>query len=197
MSKNTFNIISIIQARMGSVRLPGKIMKPLCGKPILEHILERVQASHLIEKTVVATTKTAQDDLDFFARNNERDTLEERLRLLQTEQSPISLPSRESALLFRDDILSYVAEQQLALTQYANDESLTPFGDREYPTIRYSLIAQGDEAALVGMLSLLQDLPTASVQVLQLIRPPEELADWELSLELTLFFSNGGTQVSQ
>jgi len=147
------------------------------------------------ESRLENSVKTAQDDLDFFARNNERDTLEERLRLLQTEQSPISLPSRESALLFRDDILSYVAEQQLALTQYANEESLTPFGDREYPTIRYSLIAQGDEAALVGMLSLLQDLPTASVQVLQLIKPPEELADWELSLELTLFFSNGGTQV--
>ena len=65
--------------------------------------------------------KAAQDDLDFFARNNERDTLEERLRLLQTDQSPVSLPSRESALLFRDDILSYVAAQRLALNQYANE----------------------------------------------------------------------------
>ena len=96
-------------------------------------------------------------------------------------------------LLFRDDIFSYVAARQLALNEWHREESSTPLEDDEYPTIRYSLIAQGAEGALVGMLSLLQDLPTASVQVLQLIRLPEELAEWELSLELTLFFSNGGT----
>lgn len=48
------NIVTIIQARMTSTRLPGKVMMDLGGKPLLQFMLERVKKSKLINKIVVA-----------------------------------------------------------------------------------------------------------------------------------------------
>nr|WP_263326543.1 glycosyltransferase family protein [Neobacillus sp. Marseille-Q6967] len=49
-------IVAIIQARMGSTRLPGKVMKEVKGKPLLEYQIERVKKSKLLNQIVVATT---------------------------------------------------------------------------------------------------------------------------------------------
>lgn len=46
---------------MGSTRLPGKVMKPLCGKPILWHIITRISYSKQIEKIIIATTDKEED----------------------------------------------------------------------------------------------------------------------------------------
>ena len=56
------NRIAIIQARMGSTRLPGKILSDIEGKTMLERIIERVAASKLVDKVVVATTDEKEDD---------------------------------------------------------------------------------------------------------------------------------------
>lgn len=56
-------IVAIIQARMGSSRLPGKVMLDLCGKTVLQHVIERVRTCALIDSTVVATTEHARDDI--------------------------------------------------------------------------------------------------------------------------------------
>lgn len=53
--------LAIIQARMGSSRLPNKILKELCGKPMLQHIVERVQNSKYIDHVMVATTVKEED----------------------------------------------------------------------------------------------------------------------------------------
>lgn len=56
------NKIAIIQARMGSHRLPGKSMADICGEPLLQHVLERVTAAKLLDKIVVATTYEGEDN---------------------------------------------------------------------------------------------------------------------------------------
>ena len=48
------SIIAIVQARMGSTRLPGKVLKDLAGKPMLLRVLERVSAASAVQKVVVA-----------------------------------------------------------------------------------------------------------------------------------------------
>ena len=53
----------VIQARNSSTRFPFKIMKDLCGKNILERILERVKKVKLIDEIIVATTKREEDDI--------------------------------------------------------------------------------------------------------------------------------------
>ncbi|MFM6008463.1 MAG: cytidylyltransferase domain-containing protein, partial [Sphaerospermopsis kisseleviana] len=55
--------VTIIQARMGSTRLPGKVMKPLCGKTVLFHVISRVKACSLVDEVVVATTTSLADDV--------------------------------------------------------------------------------------------------------------------------------------
>ena len=54
-------VVAIIQARMGSTRLPGKILKKVMDKTLLEYQLERVQQSTLIDEIIVATTEKEQD----------------------------------------------------------------------------------------------------------------------------------------
>lgn len=54
---------AIIQARMGSTRLPGKILKDLMGKTVLQHVIERVQQAKNIDEIIIATTTLAQDDV--------------------------------------------------------------------------------------------------------------------------------------
>ena len=51
-----------VQARMGSSRLPGKVLKPVVGKPMLALQVERIQRSMLIDEVVIATSVERQDD---------------------------------------------------------------------------------------------------------------------------------------
>ncbi|HSM96595.1 MAG TPA: NTP transferase domain-containing protein, partial [Rhizomicrobium sp.] len=55
-------IVAVIQARMGSTRLPGKVLKPIAGKPLLWHIVHRLKRSKLIERIAIATSDNPRDD---------------------------------------------------------------------------------------------------------------------------------------
>lgn len=55
------NVVAIIQARMGSNRLPRKVLLKLYGKTILEHVVERVSCARRVEKVIVATTVKNED----------------------------------------------------------------------------------------------------------------------------------------
>ena len=54
--------IAIVQARMTSTRLPGKVLLPLAGKPVLAHVVERLSYCRMLAGTVVATTVDSSDD---------------------------------------------------------------------------------------------------------------------------------------
>ena len=51
-----------IQARTGSSRLPGKVLRELEGKPLLQHQIERIRQSKRIDRIILATTDRPQDD---------------------------------------------------------------------------------------------------------------------------------------
>jgi spore coat polysaccharide biosynthesis protein SpsF len=55
-------ILAILQARLSSSRLPGKVLKHILGKPMLLHQIERIQNSKRIDKLVVATSTEKSDD---------------------------------------------------------------------------------------------------------------------------------------
>ena len=57
--------IAIIQARFGSSRLPGKILADICGKPVLQWVVERVQKSARVDEVLVATS-IERDNLPVF-----------------------------------------------------------------------------------------------------------------------------------
>ena len=55
-------VVAITQARMGSSRLPGKVLMNLQGRPMLAHHVERVSRARLVNQVVVATTDRTSDD---------------------------------------------------------------------------------------------------------------------------------------
>lgn len=55
-------VVALLQARMSSTRLPGKVLKPLLGKPMLLRQVERLQHSRMIEQLVVVTSTDVSDD---------------------------------------------------------------------------------------------------------------------------------------
>lgn len=59
----TNNVVAIIQARMGSTRLPGKSLALISGQPLLGHVIDRVRASKTVSEVVVATTDRPDDDV--------------------------------------------------------------------------------------------------------------------------------------
>ena len=59
---NEPRIVTVIQARMASTRLPGKVLLPVLGKPLLLRMVERVAAARVSGQVVVATTTAAEDD---------------------------------------------------------------------------------------------------------------------------------------
>lgn len=57
---------------MGSTRLPGKVMMDLCGSPVIEHVVNRLNKSNLIDKIIIATSEDSNNGpiIDFCQKNN-------------------------------------------------------------------------------------------------------------------------------
>lgn len=56
------NVVAIVQARMSSTRLPGKVLMSLAGKPVLQHVVGRLGHCTTISRVVVATSTDTSDD---------------------------------------------------------------------------------------------------------------------------------------
>jgi len=55
-------IVAIIQARMSSSRLPGKVMLPLAGKPAIQHVIERAKMISGIDELIISTSISDSDN---------------------------------------------------------------------------------------------------------------------------------------
>ncbi len=62
MDNTNPHIVAIIQARMSSSRLPGKVLMDIAGKPMLAWVVERARLSRLVDEVVVATTTEEADN---------------------------------------------------------------------------------------------------------------------------------------
>src|SRR6188508_2758933 len=54
--------VAIIQARLGSTRLPGKVLLDLAGEPMLARVVNRVRRAKRVNEVVIATTTEPRDD---------------------------------------------------------------------------------------------------------------------------------------
>lgn len=55
-------ILAILQARMSSSRMPGAVMSPVLGEPMIWRQIERIRRARTLDKLVVATSSAASDD---------------------------------------------------------------------------------------------------------------------------------------
>jgi len=83
--KEVREILLIVQARVGSTRLPRKVLLDLCGKSVIQRVLERIKNSVLVDKFILAMPDTPENDIlsnfaktnDFYLfRGNENDVLD-------------------------------------------------------------------------------------------------------------------------
>ncbi len=116
--------VAIIQARMGSTRLPAKVMKKLCDQTVLTHVINRVKACKRIDEIVIATTTLNEDDcivkeaekLDVkWFRGSENNVLERYyLAAKQFQADAIMRITSDCPLLdieIIDDLLSYFQDE--------------------------------------------------------------------------------------
>lgn len=50
-------VVAVIQARMGSTRLPAKVMRTIAGRPMIDHVVRRTRAIEGVDEVVIATSK--------------------------------------------------------------------------------------------------------------------------------------------
>jgi spore coat polysaccharide biosynthesis protein SpsF len=59
---NASRVVAIVQARMRSKRLPGKVLLPIRGEPMLTWVVDRTRMARIPDEVVVATTTDPSDD---------------------------------------------------------------------------------------------------------------------------------------
>lgn len=113
----------IIQARMGSKRLPGKVLKEVLGKPLLWYLLQRLRQCKAISQIVVATSDSKDDQaIEDFCKDNqtscfrgsEDDVLERFYQCaLYYDMDPIVRITGDCPLIeprFVDDVVNFYSE---------------------------------------------------------------------------------------
>lgn len=54
--------VAIVQARMGSTRLPGKVMMPFAGRPMIAYLVDRLSSARTLDAVIVATSTNVRDN---------------------------------------------------------------------------------------------------------------------------------------
>lgn len=62
LDRRYLRVVAVIQARTGSTRLPGKVLLPLAGRPVLDWVVRAARAAHGLDEVVVATSEAPGDD---------------------------------------------------------------------------------------------------------------------------------------
>jgi len=116
------NIVAIIQARMGSTRLPGKVLLDIVGKPMLWHIVNRLRYSKLINRIVVGTSINKKDDLienfckeykiDFY-RGSEEDVLDRYYQTAKVFEANIIIRITADCPLIDPEIVDLVIKNHI------------------------------------------------------------------------------------
>ncbi len=123
------NVVAIVQARMGSTRLPGKVMIELAGEPMLVRCVNRTRRAQVLDEVVVATTTLAADDAiarlcDQHGwpcfRGAQDDVLDRYYQAAKAHQADIVVRITSDCPLIDPEIVCQVVDQFLALGHKAD-----------------------------------------------------------------------------
>ena len=108
--------LALLAVRLGSSRLPGKAMMPILGKPMIEHMIERIRHAKSIDEIMIATTTNAADDA--------LETLADRLGVLCFRGSSEDVLGRMSAAAASTDadlIVEMLGDNPLVHSELIDD----------------------------------------------------------------------------
>ncbi|MFJ8517778.1 cytidylyltransferase domain-containing protein [Lysinibacillus xylanilyticus] len=119
-------IVAIIQARMGSTRLPGKILKMVNNRPLLSYQIERLQQSSYINDLVIATTIDEKDDLivDFCKKNN--------VLCFRGSEEDVLARYYETAKAFKADVIVRITSDCPIIDVQVVDKTIQYFVDNNF-----------------------------------------------------------------
>jgi len=99
MRKRISKIAAIIQARMASTRLPGKVLMDIEGKPMLWHVINRLKNAKKINEIILAIPDTRENDiLEKFAKENN-------LKYFRGSEEDVLSRYYEAAKKFKVDVI--------------------------------------------------------------------------------------------
>jgi spore coat polysaccharide biosynthesis protein SpsF len=140
--KPTPAIVCIIQARMGSSRLPGKVLKEICGRPMLDWVVKRAALSQMVTSIVVATTINSADDsiVEFCNkskitcfRGNEFDVLDRYYQAAKTNNADIVVRLTADCPLIDPLLIDEPIKRLMAADADFTANRLPPPYQRTYP----------------------------------------------------------------
>jgi len=120
---------AIIQARMGSTRLPGKVMKDLNGKPVLWHVIERVKQAENIDQIIIATT-TAKRDKIIYDRS-----IEWGVKSYQGSEEDVLARYYEAANKYEIDRVVRITSDCPLIDPYVIDEIVEYYNKNDYTLV--------------------------------------------------------------
>jgi len=129
--------VAVIPVRMNSYRLPGKVMMPVIGKPLLGHLLDRLECCSMLDDLVVATSGYPENDqIQEFCddrgtpcfRGSEMDVLDRLLRALRWRNAETGVLIFGDCPLIDPDVVTLVVkyyQSNTGLDFVGNDLSTT------------------------------------------------------------------------
>jgi len=116
------NVMAVVQARTGSTRLPGKIMKKVNGITILEYVIKRLKLCKKLDKIIIATTDKKKDDIiekfaidnniDYY-RGSENDVLDRYMQTAKRYEIGNIVRITSDCPLIDPEIVDHIVEQHL------------------------------------------------------------------------------------
>jgi spore coat polysaccharide biosynthesis protein SpsF len=115
---------------MSSTRLPGKVLMPVLGKPLLEHLVERLKRVTLSDDIIVATTKNSADDVI------ERFCQDQAISCYRGNEEDVLSRYYEAAVTYSADVIVRVTGDCPLLDPALVDEAIRYFIDH-HPNYAY------------------------------------------------------------
>lgn len=124
-------IEAYIQARMGSTRLPGKVLKKVMGKPLLDFLIERLRQCREIDDIVILTSKLAADDVI------EQYCHEKQVACFRGSEEDVLERYYQAAMLRKPDGVVRITADCPLIDPEVVDQVVKVFRD-DYPSIDYA-----------------------------------------------------------
>jgi spore coat polysaccharide biosynthesis protein SpsF len=114
--------VAIVQARMGSTRLPGKVLQDLAGEPMLARVVNRTCRAKTLQEVVIATTTNTVDDVIVklceargwsWFRGSEEDVLDRYYHAAKKYQADFIVRITSDCPLIDPEVIDHVVQEFL------------------------------------------------------------------------------------
>ena len=141
----TEEVHAIVEARMSSTRLPGKVLYKIYDKSVLELIVDRIKKSKKINKIIIATTTKEKDDriVRFCLKNN--------INFFRGSESNVTKRVYDCAKKFNSKIIVQLTGDNPFIDHRIIDKALKIFKDNNYDFVTNNCFGNYTEKTANGM----------------------------------------------